>query len=179
MSGSEFSRLFRIDTLGPSPRAVTIGAGEEERAALARRFALRAIGALAAEAELSRSGEAVTAAGTVRARVTQSCVATGEPVEAAVEEPFRIVFRRHPEVGGPEEEIELSESELDTIFYDGAAIDLGDAVAETMSLALDPFPRSPAAEAALREAGVRSEEEARAEASPFAGLAALKGKLEG
>ena len=33
------------------------------------------------------------------------------------------------------------------------AIELGEAVAETLALALDPFPRSPSAEAALREAG--------------------------
>ena len=45
---------------------------------------------------------------------------------------------------------------------------LGEAVAET--LALDPFPRSPAAEEALRQAGVLQEEEARAAASPFAKL---------
>ena len=178
MSAPEFSRLYRVDTLGAAPRSVAIEAAEEERAALAGRFALQAVAALSARAELSRSGEAVTAAGTVRARVVQSCVATGEPVEAAVEEPFRIVFRPHPDAG-PEEEIELSEGELDTVFYDGGAIDLGEAAAETMSLALDPFPRSPAAEAALREAGVRSEEEVRAEASPFAGLAALKDKPGG
>jgi uncharacterized metal-binding protein YceD (DUF177 family) len=48
-----------------------------------------------------------------------------------------------------------------------------------MSLALNPFPRSPHAEKALREAGVKSEEEAQREASPFAGLAALKDKLGG
>ena len=56
---------------------------------------------------------------------------------------------------------------------------LGEAVAQTLLLGLDPYPRSPAAEAALRDAGVKSEEEARAESSPFAALAALKGKLEG
>jgi uncharacterized metal-binding protein YceD (DUF177 family) len=94
-----------------------------------------------------------------------------------VEEDFRIEFRPHPQVGDAEEEIELSEGELDVIFYEGASIDLGEAVAETLSLSLNPYPRSPAAEAALRAAGVRSEEEAKAEASPFAGLAALKDKL--
>ena len=177
MSAPEFSRLYRIDALGTAPRAVAVEASEEERAALARRFGLQRIAALAADAELSRSGATVTAAGTVRARVTQSCVATGDPVEASVEEPFRIVFTPHPEAAGPEEEIELSESELDTIFYDGGAVDLGEAAAETMSLALDPFPRSPAAEAALREAGVKSEEEARADSSPFAALKELKDKL--
>jgi len=108
--------------------------------------------------------------------VTQSCVATEEPVDETVEEAFRIEFRPHPESAAAEEEIELSEGEMDVVFYDGAAIDLGEAVAETVSLALNPFPRSPAAEEALRAAGVKSEEDAKAESSPFAALAALKGE---
>ena len=178
MSGSpEFSRPQRIDMLSASPRAVAIEAGADERTALAARFGLAAIHGLAAEAELTRRDEVVTAVGRVTAAVVQSCVATGEPVEARVEEDFRIEFRPHLATEA-EEEIELSGGELDVVFYDGAAVDLGEAVAETVSLALDPYPRSPAAEAALREAGVKSEEEARAESSPFAGLAALKGKLE-
>ena len=81
-----------------------------------------------------------------------------------------------PVSGRPEEEIELGEEELDTIFYEGGSVDLGEAVAQSLALALDPYPRSPAAEAALREAGVASEEEARAQASPFA---ALKGLAKG
>jgi uncharacterized metal-binding protein YceD (DUF177 family) len=176
---SEFSRSFRIDTLGQAPRLVSIEANEGERAALAARFGLEAIHSLAAEAALTRSDEAVRATGRVTAAVVQSCVATGEPVEEEVAEDFAIEFRPHPAVGSPDEEIELSEGELDVVFYDAAAVDLGDAVAETVSLALNPFPRSAAAEDALREAGVKSEEEARAEASPFAGLAALKDKLGG
>jgi uncharacterized metal-binding protein YceD (DUF177 family) len=174
---NEFSRSVRIDTLGSAPRAVSIEAHEAERTALAKRFSLEAIHSLAANAELVRTGEAVRATGRVTAAVVQSCVATGEPVEEQVAEDFTIEFRPHPQVGSPDEEIELSEGELDVVFYDAAAVDLGDAVAETVSLALNPFPRSPEAETALREAGVKSEQEAKAEASPFAGLAALKDKL--
>ncbi|HEX8579217.1 MAG TPA: DUF177 domain-containing protein [Allosphingosinicella sp.] len=174
---AEFSRAFRIDTLGAGARDVAIKADEAERAALAERFGLLEIHALSATASLSRADEAVRASGRVTATVVQSCVATGEPVEEQVAEDFTIEFRPHPEVNAPDEEIELSGSELDVVFYDGSAVDLGEAVAETVSLALNPFPRSPEAEQALREAGVKSEEEAKREASPFAGLAALKDKL--
>ena len=173
----EFSRSFRIDTLGGGARDVRIDAGEEERAALARRFDLVGIGRLSAEAALTRSGAIVIARGTVTAEVVQSCVASGEPVEARVEEPFSIEFRPQPEVGGAEEEIELSEGEMDVVFYDGAAVDLGDAVAETVSLALDPFPRAAAAQEALQAAGVKTEDEAKAASSPFAALGALKDRL--
>ncbi|HEX8623099.1 MAG TPA: DUF177 domain-containing protein [Allosphingosinicella sp.] len=175
---NEFSRLFRLDALSGEAIRVEIEAGDDERQRLARRFGLVAIEALTAEAELRRSGEAVTAAGRLRARVTQSCVASAEPVEADVAEEFRVDFRPLPAEARPDEEIELGEGELDVTFYEGGAIDLGEAVAQSLLLGLDPYPRSPAAEAALREAGVKSEEEARLEASPFAALAALKGKLE-
>ena len=42
--------------------------------------------------------------------------------------------------------------------------------ADTLALTLDPYPRSPGAEATLKEAGVLTE----AEAGPFAALAKLK-----
>ena len=74
---------------------------------------------------------------------------------------------------GGDEEFELGADELDTLFHDGQAIDLGAAIADSLALGLDPYPRSPNAEEALRQAGVISEEEA----GPFAALAALKGKL--
>jgi uncharacterized metal-binding protein YceD (DUF177 family) len=174
---NEFSRPFRLDSLSGEPRQVRIEAGPAEREALAIRFGLAGVEALAAESQLSRRGEVVEAAGRLRASVTQSCIATAEPVAASLEEVFRVEFRPPPE-GRAEDEIELGEEELDVVFHDGGAIDLGEAVAQTLALALDPYPRSPAAEAALREAGVKSEEEARAEASPFAALKGLKGKLE-
>jgi uncharacterized metal-binding protein YceD (DUF177 family) len=175
---SEFSRLYRLDSLSEEPRGVEIEAGAEEREALARRFELVSLDALTAQATLVRRGEAIEAVGTLSARLTQSCVATAEPVEAALGEGFRIEFRPLPAEDRPEEEIELDEGELDVVFFEGGEIDLGEAVAQSLLLALDPYPRSAAAEAALREAGVKSEEEARAEASPFAALAALKGKLD-
>jgi hypothetical protein len=49
-------------------------------------------------------------------------------------------------------------------------IDLGTAIADTLALSLDPYPRSAGAETALKAAGVMTEEEA----SPFAVLAQLK-----
>lgn len=178
MTQPEFSRTARIDTLGSKPHLMSIGANGEERAALARRFGLVAIDRLEAEAELTRSGDIVRARGTLSAHVTQSCVATSEPVPETVEEDFLIEFRPQPAGGNPDEEIELSEGELDVVFYSGGSVDLGEAVAETLSLALDPYPRAAEAEEAMKDAGVKDEEQAARESSPFAGLAALRDKLK-
>ncbi|HEV2748106.1 MAG TPA: YceD family protein [Allosphingosinicella sp.] len=173
----EFSRPVRVDTLGQAPRSLSVEAEEPERRALAERFGLVAIDRLAADLSLTRAGAAVTAGGMLRAAVTQSCVASGAPVPADIEEPFTIEFRPFPEAGA-DEEVELGEEELDVVFYDGAMIDVGEAAAETLALALDPFPRSAKAAAALKEAGVKGEEEAQAESNPFAALAALRNKLK-
>ena len=174
MSTPEFSRTVRVDTLGAEPRTMALEAEEPERAALARRFGLVEIARLRAEAALDRRGMEVIARGRIDAQVTQSCAATGEPVPAVIDEPFELVFRPTPESGRPDEEIELSGGELDVIFYDGAAIDVGEAVAETLFLALDPYPRAPGAAEALKAAGVKSEEEA----GPFGALAGLKDQLK-
>ena len=172
----EFSRPVRSDTLSSGPRELSIGADEAERVALARRFGLVSVERLSAEASIKRDGEVIEAEGTLSAAVTQSCVASGAPVAAQIDEPFTIIFRPHPHhVREDEEEIELSGSDLDVVFYDGGAIDLGEAVAETLSLALDPYPRAPGSEETLKKVGVKSEEEA----APAGALAGLKDLLEG
>lgn len=172
---TEFSRPVRADTLGEAPHRLTLEADEEERTALATRFGLIAIARLDAEAALSRKGEEIRAEGHLTGAVTQSCVASGEPVEAVVKAPFDLIFRPQPADERRDEEVELGAGELDTIFYEGGAIDIGEAVAETLLLNLDPFPRAPGAEAALRAAGVKSEEEA----GPFGALAGLRDTLKG
>jgi uncharacterized metal-binding protein YceD (DUF177 family) len=175
VSEPEFSRRVAIDTLGEGERRMEIEAGEAERAALARRFGLVAIERLAAEFALGRRGAAVAMKGALSAAVIQSCVATGLPLEAALDEPFEILFRPQPEpAGGGEDEVELDDAEMDVVFYDGSAVDAGEAVAQTLLLNLDPYPRAPGAEEALKAAGVKSEEEA----GPFAALAGLKDKLK-
>jgi uncharacterized metal-binding protein YceD (DUF177 family) len=174
VSTPEFSRPVRVDTLGEGERRMEIEADETERAALARRFGLLSIERLTAEFAVSRRGDEVAMTGALSAAVTQACVATAAPLEAALDEPFDLVFRPQPESGGNDEEVELGGAEMDVIFYESGSVDVGEAVAETLLLNLDPYPRAPGAEDALKAAGVKSEEEA----GPFAALAGLKDKLK-
>ncbi len=169
----EFSHPVRIDTIGDRPRRIEIDATEEERAGLAKRFGLLGIARLAAGFTLHRDAAGIVAEGRVEAAVDQACVVTGEPVPAEIDE--SVALRFVEEDAPAEEEIELSGDALDTMPIDGGTIDLGEAAAETMALALDPFPRAPGAEEALRAAGVLREEEA----GPFGALAGLKATLEG
>ena len=149
---------------------IELSADEGERTRVAERLGLRSLERLEAHATLERKGEIVRARGRLKAGLGQSCVVTGDPVEAHADEPFDIYFLPEPPSDQAEEEVELIESDCDVVFHDGSAIDLGSAIADTLALSLDPYPRSAGAEAALKEAGVLSE----IEAGPFAALAKLK-----
>ena len=165
-----FAHHLRLDQVRDGER-LDLVADEAERGSIAERLALRSLDRLEAHVTLSRTGPLVRADGRIAATLGQSCVVTGEPVAAHVDEPFALLFMPEPDSsGGPDEEIELGEEDCDTVFYDGAAIDLGSAIADTLALSIDPYPRSAGAEAALKEAGVMTEEQA----SPFAALAKLK-----
>ncbi|MBJ6122869.1 YceD family protein [Sphingomonas mollis] len=168
----EWSRPERLDTIGEQDRTVDIVADEHERAALARRFGIVAIDELAAHLILRREATGILVTGTVTAALVQACSITGDALPIAIDEPVAVRFVE-PSLSG--EEIELSADALDTIEIEGGAIDLGEAAAETMALSLDPFPRGPNAAAALRDAGIVSEEEV----VPFNAFAGLKAKLEG
>jgi uncharacterized metal-binding protein YceD (DUF177 family) len=164
-----FAQALAIDRIRSGER-LDVAADEAARGAIAERLGLARLDRLEAHVVLERNGAEILAKGRVLASLDQSCVITGEAVAAHVDEPFEVKFVPEPTVAGPDEEIELAADDCDTMFHDGAKIDLGAAIADSLALALDPYPRSAAAAAALKEAGVISE----AEASPFAVLAKLK-----
>lgn len=167
----EFPHRISLAEIGSSPRDVTLAANAEQCLALARRFDLAGLAGLEAEARIVRKAAGIEADGRVRATVTQRCVVTGQPVERQVDEPFRILFTPPASTPLPDE-IEIASDDCDQMEHDGLAIDLGEAVAQTLALALDPFPRAAEADAALASAGVLKEgEEA---TGPFAALKALK-----
>lgn len=171
---TDFAHRLALDQIRDGDR-LDIIANEAERAAVADRLRLLSLERLEAHAVLSRDGAKVRATGRLKASLEQSCVATGDPCPAHIDEPFDLLFVPEPKAGRADEEVELDQADLDTVFHDGSAIDLGDAIADSLALSLDPYPRSAMADTALKEAGVLAEEEA----SPFAALAALKNKLGG
>ena len=166
-----FGCTLPLDRIRDGER-VDLVASQDDRDSIAKRLDLASIERLEAHCVLEHRGPSIRALGRIKAALTQSCIATGDPLPAYVDEPFELNFQPEPS-HAPDEEVELSGDELDVIFHDGSAIGLGEAVADTLALALDPYPRGPDADAALKQAGVLSEEQA----GPFAALAALKGKM--
>ncbi|MES2712722.1 MAG: DUF177 domain-containing protein [Pseudomonadota bacterium] len=161
----EFHRPLAITRIGPPGRHERLVATPAECAALAARFAIPSIESLEAELSLAPAkGGAVAAEGRLRAEVTQSCVVTLDPVAERVDVPLRLRFI--PEGDEPSDDPDAP----DEIEIEAGMIDLGEAVAEQLSLALDPYPRAP--DAALPPGLVPPEEPEppAAKVHPFAAL---------
>jgi uncharacterized metal-binding protein YceD (DUF177 family) len=166
VSQPEFSRP--IDERQVTPRPIALEATAEERKALARRFALVAIKQLQANVSIERAGQALLARGRLSASIVQSCAVSGEDLPVRIDEPLalRFVPAAHPQ----EEEIELDAGDLDEIPVEGHTFDVGEAVAQSLALAIDPYATGPEAERVRKEKGLGDE----AASGPFAALAALK-----
>jgi uncharacterized metal-binding protein YceD (DUF177 family) len=173
MIAIEFSRSISVDRLGHDERVYEIEANAAERAALAQRFAIISVDRLAARVSLRRvAGKTmVRLNGRFAADVVQSCVVTLEPVPAHLEEDFEMIFSPGPAADANEVVVDLDIEDPPEPIPNGI-IDIGEATAEHLALALDPFPRAPGA----RVEGIEAAGPLPPKPSPFAALAALKKK---
>jgi len=164
---TEFSRPVALDRLAPGETVYDIAADPGERAALARRFALVALERLEARVRLMRlAGDLVRLSADLSAEVAQECVVSLEKLTSRVEESFTLLYAEGQDASS---EVVLSGAAELVEPVEGGVIDIGEAVAQQLSLALDPFPRAAGTEApegATSTAGV----------SPFAALSRWKQK---
>jgi uncharacterized metal-binding protein YceD (DUF177 family) len=138
----EFHRPVSLDRIGPHGLDLTVEANPAECSALAVRMNLPAVLALSCAFHLIRQGrEIVLARGVLRAQVTQLCVISLEEFDAAVEEIFQVRF-----VPSGDESDDIDPESDDEIPFEANMIDLGEAAAEQLGLALDPYPRMPGVE---------------------------------
>ncbi|WP_417622534.1 YceD family protein [Parasphingorhabdus sp.] len=173
MDAPEFSHIRKLSEIGSKPATGKLEPSQGERQKLAHRFDLPEIASLTATYKLVASERGIIFTGVLESDLQQNCVITGNSFPTRVREDFDILFVPRMAAADTEEEVELSEEDCDIIEFEQAQIDLGEAIAQTLYLALDPYPRSPDADAVAREKGLKSEEEA----GPFGALAALKDKL--
>lgn len=149
----------------------------EARAALAERIGIPAIRKLRLEGRLEAEGSRDWRfAGRLGATVVQDCVVTLDPVTTRIDVD---ILRRFQAGYVPPEEDEIEMPEDDSIEALGEVIDPDAILEEALVLALPLYPRKDGAgigEAVFTEPGKQpmTDEDAR----PFAGLAALRGKME-
>jgi len=165
----EFCRLVPLTLLGSAPFRQQVEATPSECEKLARRFDLLALDRLNAMVELRREAdEAIVLEAAFEAAFVQSCVVTLEPVAGAISDRFTLVY------GPAEAEQQEIESQRDDVAFEplnGDAIDIGEAVAQELSLSLPVFPRHP-------DAKIDAETLVESTRSPFSSLARNKQRLE-
>jgi uncharacterized metal-binding protein YceD (DUF177 family) len=164
----EFSRLVRIVGLGFKPFRRRIEATPNERQRLSQRFGLLGLDRLSAVVELRRqAGEVILLEATFEADFVQACTVTLEPVPGGISDRFALVY---VPISEQRHEIECGVDEPAFEPLEGDTIDIGEAVAQELSLSLPLYPRHPASDIEV--------ELSQGLSGPFASLAGLLGRDE-
>jgi len=179
---SELERMVDIDRMGPNGAALEIAASDSERTALAKRFGFLGLPVFSARVTVDRRvGARVVVEGRLRGKIVQACILTLDPVTQDLDETFRIVFKQDlAEERDPESGEALVSPLADAPEpLPGHLLDVGEIVAEQLSLAADPYPRRPGVK--LEDVLPKPRRDGRGgrpeqRRHPFAGLAALKDK---
>lgn len=172
----EFSRPLDVTRVPPQGSLEKISAEPQECADLARRFGLPALHSLEAELEVSRwRGEGLKIKGRFTADLDQTCVVSLDTFRSLLSDEFESYFL--PAGTSADADIAVIE-EADAEPIANGIIDMGEAVAEAVALALDPYPKKPGVSFTdVIEADGPSGTENKPEGHPFAALDQLrKGK---
>jgi uncharacterized metal-binding protein YceD (DUF177 family) len=168
----EFPRRVSTTRLGVDAMVYQLAASAAERAALARRFDLVSLDHLAATVRLTRQGRDICLAAELTADVVQLCGVTLESFASRVTDHSTLLYQRQMPPGDL-----VAEDEAYELLTDDT-IDIGEAVAQQLSLALPPFPRAPDAAIPVAElpVSVQSTADQTIVPHPFAELAKLAKK---
>lgn len=159
---AELHRPLAVERVGAAGVDFVVEATPAECSALAVRMQLPEVHSLACRFHLEQeAGDSVIARGHLIAQVVQTCVISLEDFATTVEERFVVRF-----VPTGQESDDPDPEALDEIPYIDGVLELGEAAAEQLALALDPYPRAPDA--------ILPQSEDAASPHPFAGLSALK-----
>ncbi len=173
----EFSRLVDVRSIPAGGQRETIAATRSECQALAKRMMLPAIHALKARLDIRpwKGGWRVT--GELKADIEQECVRTLENFPVQLKAPVERTYLpsgQAPSQQPQDEPIDpLAADEPDIL--QGFELDIGELVAETLALSLDPWPKKPGTSHVDYHTGAAEEHEPPRK-KPFAALQALKKK---
>ncbi len=164
--------MIGLDRISTKALNVTLEPDSEVCANLAKRFYLVSLADFIGEATLFAQGQDVLVSGWVKALPTYNCRVSNATYASSVETSFNLLFRAEVEAN-PHSELELSINDLDIEPLDPAGIDIGEVAAQSLGLALDPWPRAHDVDTVLPELGIITEEAAALVRNPFAKLKGL------
>ena len=176
----DFKQNIKVAELKSGSRTFELVMSDSDLAELAERFGLNAIRSLTAIVEIQDKGprQGVLLKGKIKADLDQHCVVSNDPV------PSNIDTDLYLRLVGPEELERLDEAEAfldpEADEYDaleGDEINLGEVVAQTVSMSLDQFPRKESADIKIKpNQDVTFNEELLEKKNPFSALEKLRDK---
>lgn len=136
---------IRLDSMPAEGRDLALSVDAEQRAEVAKRLGITALDRLDVRLEAMRFKGGIRVTGRLEAQVEQPSVVSFEPVQQAISEPIDRTFlpggeKEYAAPAGAEIFVDLEGEDVPDHF-DGTEADLSDLILETLSLAIDPYPR--------------------------------------
>lgn len=176
----EFSRPQEAEQLKHGTSEKKLEANRIECDALRDRLSIDALKQLSAHLQLRRRGSGkrlkVNISGHLDAVIVQTCVVTLDQFETRVHSEFDTLFDENAVELDDHLDLELNDEDPPEPIIDGI-IDLGELVAQCLSLEIDPHPRKPGRETdstAVDQANRMQSDEDPTAPNPFAVLKNLK-----
>lgn len=180
----EFSRPYNLDLIKKSGSNVAFEASENERSRLAARFNIVGVSALHADCNLRKmkqkeKGDYLLEV-SFSAKIIQECILTLDEIEQDIEDNFSIIFKEVQDTKtdiDEHREVEFELEEEDIEYIDNRVVDIGEYVAEYLSLAINPYPRKANADASTLGHKIKNEDDVNKEPkreNPFNVLKNLK-----
>jgi hypothetical protein len=173
---TELSHIYNLGRLGQAGDTVSLDAGPEERAELARLAGALEIPKFSAQISLKKlSPTHFEIAYALAAEIVQACVVSLEPLTAPIVREFTRELHFTPAMRGGQKEVVVSPAEdevpeeIESLHYDLAA-----PLVEEFLLSIDPYPRKQGVEFA--PLGAASGKAADRPESPFQVLKGLKSR---
>jgi len=169
----EFSHVLALDDIPPGGLTLQLEADAAARERLAERFGLLSLDRLVASLKVTRgaSGIPIRVRGHLEASVVQECVISLEPIASEIKELIEVEYA--PAAEDAEEEAFSIDQPDPPEPLEGDTLELGELVAQHLSIGLDPYPRIAGAKAPEWAENSPQESENSA-ASPFAVLEQLR-----
>ena len=169
-----------LNEIDKDAKLYLIEANSEQQKELVNRFKILELSDLQAKLSVSydKHQKGVVVSGNLKADLVQQCVVTLGPVPEKIDEEFELLLV------SPEQAAVLDEEELyadpeapDYDAIEGNIVPLGEVVAQTLSVMMNPYPRVAGAEVKpVAGSNFTANEEVGKKPTPFAALAELRDK---
>ena len=164
MHKTSLDSIVKVDRIQPgTPNFFKFVASDEELKILVTRFKFLDVLSLSAELTICKSAcDCWNVVGQLRGVVVQACNTTGVPLRETLD---FLIEERYVRSGGDQKEVDVHMGVAEPL--ENEAINIGELLAQSLAIAVTPWPRAPGAPETFTSGEELSDH-------PFAGLAALK-----